>query len=513
MSRSDSAGQPVIIGGGIAGLLTALHLAPEPVVLLTKAPLGAQSSSELAQGGLAAALGIDDSTDLHASDTVAAGDGLCDPTIVRQITAAAPDAIATLERYRVPFDRSPNGCLRLGLEAAHGRKRIVHASGDGTGRAIMRGLVDAVRATPSITVLEHAEARRLLVEDGQVHGVWAQGRDGPILLPTNRVVIATGGVGGLFEDTTNPLGCWGQGLLLAAGAGAELADLEFVQFHPTALDGPTRPMRLVSEAVRGEGAVLVDEMGRRFLEAVPGAELAPRDVVTRGVAAHLRKGHRVLLDARQCLGTAFPDRFPGIHRFCLEAGIDPVQSPIPVRPAVHYHMGGIFVDEEGRSTVKGLWACGEAASTGLHGANRLASNSLIEGAVFARKVAESIADEQARMGRMPFAGDIPGASDPTPIRPIVSKALGVVRHGTHLRQAISTLLPLAKSASAAAGPAAVALMLAVAALQRTESRGAHYRTDNPAKWTTARRSRLTLGQAKAIAHHVTCEPMQLARSA
>ncbi|WP_265516568.1 L-aspartate oxidase [Nitratireductor luteus] len=539
MNPAQLAGRPVIVGGGIAGLMTALHLAPEPVVLLSKGPLsrfrksaprfsgqnlrqtkeskqafvgrptnaclGTQSSSELAQGGLAAALGDDDTPALHARDTLAAGDGLCDVETVRRLAEAAPRAIETLQRFGVRFDRSADGSLRLGLEAAHGRKRIVHAAGDGTGREIMRALLAAVRSLPSIAVVEHMEARRLLLADGAVSGVLAAGQGGAAVFQTGRVVIATGGIGGLFEDTTNPPGCWGQGLLLAARAGAELADLEFIQFHPTALDASTRPMRLVSEAVRGEGAVLVDETGERFLECLPGAELAPRAAVARAMAAHLEKGHKVFVDARDKPGKAFQARFPAIHAFCRQAGIDPVRAVIPVRPAAHYHMGGIAVDAAGRSTVPGLWACGEAASTGLHGANRLASNSLIEAAACAEIVARDVSG--AAPGSFPQRSSIavPPPLDPTTIclaaiRPIVSRALGVVRRGEDLRRAIVALLPLAQSQVPAADPALLALMIAVAAHRRAENRGAHCRADFPKRQDPPQRARLTLEKAIAVAH-------------
>jgi L-aspartate oxidase len=228
----DLGGRPVIAGGGIAGLMTALHLAPEPVVLLSKGPIGDEASSGLAQGGLAASLGADDDPALHLADTLAAGDGLCDVDVVRRIVRAAPEAIEALMRFGMNFDRDGNGALLLGLEAAHSRRRIVHACGDSTGRELMQALVAAVRSTPSITVAEDLETRRLIVDDGAATGVLAAGASGPLVLATQRVVVATGGIGGLFLDTTNPLGCFGQGLALAARAGAELADLEFVQFHP-----------------------------------------------------------------------------------------------------------------------------------------------------------------------------------------------------------------------------------------------------------------------------------------
>ncbi|MER9674583.1 L-aspartate oxidase [Mesorhizobium sp. M0208] len=496
-------GRPIIIGGGIAGLMTALHLAPEPVLLLSRTPLGSEASSVWAQGGLAASLGVDDDPVLHLADTLAAGDGLCDAEIVSRILHAAPNAIETLANLGVRFDRTPEGALLLGLEAAHGRRRIVHAGGDGSGQEVMRALVAAVRNAPSIVVVEGVEARRLAVEDNTVRGVWASCSMSPVFLGTGRVVLATGGIGGLFHDTTNPLGNCGQGLALAARAGAVLADLEFVQFHPTALDGSDRPMPLISEAVRGEGATIVDETGRRFLEDLHDAELAPRDVVARAIWTHLVDGHHVFLDGRQKPGLTFARQFPTIAATCRAAGIDPAHDLIPIRPAQHYHMGGVAVDQEGRSSVAGLWACGEVASTGLHGANRLASNSLTEAIVCARWVAESVAGSPLGDRTRSTAREIP-APDPLPLRPLLSRSLGVKRDGESLREAVSALLPLAKRHDAMSDPAAVGLMIAIAALLRQESRGAHYRTDFPDRAIVARRSRLTLDEALATAGELAC---------
>lgn len=477
----DIARAPVIIGGGVAGLIAALRLAPLPVVLLSKTPLGTEASSGWAQGGVAAALGPDDDPALHCVDTLAAGDGLCDPEIARCVTAAAPSAVEALCRYGVRFDGDAMGALRLGLEAAHSRRRIVHAAGDGT--EIMRALTETVRATRSITVLEGIEARRLLVAAGAVTGVLAASRSGAVLLPTGRIVIATGGGGGLFLHTTNPLGSFGQGLALAARVGATLADLEFVQFHPTALDaGPvasTHPLPLVSEAVRGEGARLIDETGVRFMETEPGRELAPRDVVARAVWRHLATGHRVFLNPRQALGAGFARRFPAIAAVCAAVGIDPAAEPIPIRPAAHYHMGGIAVDAAGRSNVSGLWACGEAACTGLHGANRLASNSLLEAIVCAGWVAESVATAPSGRDRPLVAQRLPPPADPSAVRPVLSHAAGVLRNRDGLIEAVRALLPMTCCNGPASDPAIVALMIAVAALKRGESRGAHFRTDFP----------------------------------
>ncbi len=498
MDSYDLDGRALIVGGGIGGLMTALSLAPEPCVLLSKAPLGAETSSILAQGGIAAAVGPDDDPAIHAADTIAAGDGLCDRRMVERIIGAAPAAIARLERLGVNFDRAPDGGLALGLEAAHRRKRIVHAGGDATGGEIIRALTEAVRKTPSIDVIEGLAARRLNVRDGGVAGLVVHGRGGPIVLRTSRIVIATGGVGGLFLHGTNPCGSFGQGLALAARAGAELADLEFIQFHPTALDAPGSRLALISEAVRGEGAILVDERGTRFMADTPRAELAARDVVARAIWRHIEDGHRVFLDARRAKNLDFAARFPAITALCRARGIDPLREPIPVRPAAHYHMGGIKVDVEGRSSLQGLWACGEAACTGLHGANRLASNSLLEAVVCASFAAESLKATSAVNRPLGRIETISPSNDAAPVRALLSRSAGVLRNGESLRRAAAELYPLA-SRGAASDAALVALMIVVAALRREESRGAHYREDFPQR--DARLSwRREIGLAEAFEH-------------
>jgi len=516
-------GRVVIVGAGIAGLMTALELAPRPVVVLSKGPLGAESSTLWAQGGLAAAMGASDSPALHAADTLAAGDGLGDAAIVDEFTRAAPAAIVRLARLGVRFDRASDGGFALGLEAAHAQARVVHAGGDGAWRELMRALIAAARAAPSIEILEGFEARRLIVEDNAICGLLAVGPAGPALLMANRAVIATGGIGGLFEESTNPLGSFGQGVALAARAGAALADMEFVQFHPTALDVARRPMPLVSEAVRGAGATLIDETGQRFMASTPGAELAPRDVVARAIWRQRSQGRRVFLDARKAIGTQFAARFPIIWAACRADGVDPARKPIPVKPAEHYHMGGVAADAQGRSTVEGLWVAGEAASTGLHGANRLASNSLTEAAVFGAIVARSIGgaptrspaplrtvagvDSPSKDGRPSGHPMDPGRrdhrsrpqSDPAVVRPILSRAAGVLREGDALRAAVGPLAALARSAGAAADPALVALAIVVSALRREASIGAHCRLDFPERPVEPRRSRLTLNEVLAEA--------------
>ena len=494
----ELAGRPVIVGAGLAGLIAALTLAPRPVVVVTKAPLGTGAASGWALGGLAAAVLPGDAPALHAADTIAAGAGLCDPAMVERIVAAAPAAVDELLRRGVPFDRDAQGGLRASLEAAHGRPRVLHIGGDTSGREIMKAIVAAVQATPSITVLQ-AEAHRLIA-GARIEGVALNRGAGSFVLPTGLVLLATGGLGGLWRHTTNPPGAIGQGLALAAQVGASLVDLEFMQFHPTAIDIGADPMPLASEALRGDGAILVDETGRRFMADVPRAELAPRDVVARAVWAELQAGHRVFLDGTRSIGARFPSRFPAATAVCRAAGIDPATMPIPVRPAAHYHMGGILTDIRGRTGLDGLWAAGECASTGLHGANRLASNSLLEAVVMGRAAARDMIDTEVTS---PATGadisappaDAEGLAE---IRRLLSAHVGVLRDADGLGQAILGLAPLAERPTAAAAPALVALMMAVAALDRTESRGSHTRTDHP-------------GPAAALAHRRPLTAVDAAR--
>ncbi|TCU34524.1 L-aspartate oxidase [Rhizobium azibense] len=504
---TDLAGRPVIVGSGIAGLMAALTLAPKPVVLVTQAALGAGTSSAWAQGGIAASIGADDSANLHLADTLAAGDGLCDREIAADILREAPAMIGLLEKLGVCFDRSGEGRLALGLEAAHSRPRIVHAKGDGTGAAIIRALVQAVSATPSITVLANFEVRRLALADGAIGGVLCASGGRAFIVPTPHVLLATGGLGGLYEATTNPVINFGQGIVLAARAGAELADMEFVQFHPTALRSKRRPLALVSEAVRGEGAFLINERGERFMADQPARELAPRDVVARAISAEIARGGKVYLDAREALGARFSSRFPVIDTLCRGAGVDPARHLIPVEPAVHYHMGGVATDKNGRSCVPGLWVAGEAASTGLHGANRLASNSLLEAAVMGMRSARDIADTTACL-RPTVIEPLPLQPDASPVRPIVSAHLSVLRNGRSIHGAIGALLPFVEKEGPATDPATVGLLIAVFAALRTESRGAHARTDFPLKHVHARRQRMNLSQVLNFARAVASDPLE-----
>ena len=475
--RRVEANGPIIVGAGLAGLTAAIDLAPLPCVVLSAGRVSTGTSTGWAQGGVAAAVGPDDDPSLHAADTLAAGAGLCEPDVVAAITAAAPGAIAWLADQGARFDRNPDGSLRLGLEGAHSRRRIVHAQGDGTGAELLRTVVDRARQLPSIALWDHSPAREVLVTDGRVSGVRVDTPDGPVELLAEVVILATGGIGGLFSHTTNPLGSRGQGLALAYRAGARLRDVEMVQFHPTALDVAVDPMPLVSEAVRGEGAILVNENGEWVLKN----PLSARDVVSRAAWAQLQAGHRVLLDARTDPGPRFAELFPSIHATALQAGLDPVRDLLPVRPAAHYHMGGVLVDAVGQSTLPGLFAAGEVASTGLHGANRLASNSLLEAVVCGREVARHLRATLEAGGSpaptRPGAGQ-PAWSEPTPdpvvalVRQIVSRAGGVLRTGAELQAGLAALEPHRDHEAGLVGQ-----LVLTSALRREESRGGHTRLD------------------------------------
>jgi len=520
----------IVVGGGIAGLATALHLAPLPVTLLVASPLGQHASTPLAQGGIAAALGEDDRPALHAADTLQAGAGLSDPDVATRVTGAAPSCIHWLVAQGVSFDRIGSADeLLLGLEAAHSRRRIVHADGDRTGKSVLEVLIHVVRNAPSIQIMENRRVTDLALDaNGAVAGVFcapwgSNGGDEPVLVPGRAVVLATGGVGGLYAHTTNPLSARGAGLALAARAGAVLRDLEFVQFHPTAIAADRDPMPLATEALRGEGAVLVNSRGERFMQGILGAELAPRDVVARAIFAQIGAGERVFLDTRAALGEQIVSKFPGVTALCRAAGLDPVRDPIPVRPAAHYHMGGIKADSQGRSSVEGLWACGEVASTGLHGANRLASNSLLEALAYAAWIADDIRGmaHQPLMGQPPSppsalwrgyrSGDHP-SSLLWEIRSVMDRQVGVLRDATGLQQAVRHFSALTRDAHATGlrDPTLVSLMIAVAAYARKESRGSHQRLDHPGLMPE-QHSEMTLDQALGIAAEIDDETAPPAR--
>jgi L-aspartate oxidase len=503
----------VIVGGGLAGLFCALKLAPRLVTVISAAPLGQGASTAWAQGGIAAAVAEGDTAEAHAADTIAAGAGLVDEAVALGLAREAGARIRDLLHYGVPFDRDLEGKLAVSREAAHSARRIVHVRGDMAGKAIMSALIEAVRATPSIRVIEGYAAEALLTEDGAVAGLQlrkvGEAAANPVTMASRTVVLATGGIGHLYAVTTNPAEASGLGLAIAARAGAVIADPEFVQFHPTAIMVGRDPAPLATEALRGEGATLINDKGERFMLARHRlAELAPRDIVARGVFAEIAAGHGAYLDARDALGADFAEKFPTVHASCIAAGIDPATQPIPVAPAAHYHMGGISVDNHGRTSLTGLWAGGEVSSTGAHGANRLASNSLLEAVVFAARIAEDIG---GRMITKPTQllptsvrernGAMPARSEQN-LRSMMTSHVGVIRDGEGLAEAVRSFAAIERETAniALRNMATTALLVAASAWARRESRGGHYRIDYPTeKPALAHRTMTTLAAAREIA--------------
>jgi L-aspartate oxidase len=514
MKNTDLLGSEiVIVGGGLAGLFCALKLAARPVTVISAAPLGEGASTAWAQGGIAAAVAEGDSPEAHAADTIAVGAGLVNERVALGLAREASARIDDLLRYGVPFDRDLEGRLAVGREAAHSARRIVHVRGDMAGAAIIAALTDVVRKTPSIRVIEGFVAENLLTENGAVTGLQIRDvRDplaSPVVIASRAIVLATGGIGHLYAVTTNPTEASGLGLAIAARAGAVIADPEFVQFHPTAIMAGRDPAPLATEALRGEGATLINEAGERFMARLhPLAELAPRDIVARGVFAEIAAGRGAFLDASTALGARFAAKFPTVYASCISAGIDPATQPIPIAPAAHYHMGGISVDANGRSSLKGLWAGGEVSSTGAHGANRLASNSLLEAVVFAARIAEDIAGHNiAPPARRP-AIVISGQSAPMPplvessLRNMMTSHVGVVRDGGQLAKAIRLFADIEHNTGSIAlrNMATTALLVAASAWSRRESRGAHCRSDYPAEVPSlAHRTMTTLSAAREVA--------------
>ena len=493
----------LIVGAGLAGLFLALRLAPRKCTVICPAPLGQAASSAWAQGGLAAALAPDDSPEVHADDTVKAGDGLVDPVTAILIAEDGPKRVRDLIQLGVPFDRTPEGALALSLEAAHSKPRVARVAGDLAGKAIMQSLIDAVMAADHITVLDGVKAVSLLTSDaGRVTGIQALSTADHSIEPmyARETILCTGGSGGLYRVTTNPRESRGDALAMAYEAGALLSDLEFVQFHPTAIDIDRDPAPLATEALRGEGAKLINADGTLFMKSHdPMGELAPRDRVARAVHIESQSSKGAYLDTRDAIGDEIAHHFPTVFGACMAAGIDPRKDPIPVAPAAHYHMGGIVTDLWGRTSLDGLSACGECSSTGAHGANRLASNSLLEAVVFAARIADRLR-ETTSPGEIPDTGDGQIAQDLADadlqtLRLLMERHCGVVRSNTGLRELEGWIDACADRYTTGALPRAlrVAGLMVKSALRRHESRGGHYRSDFPDASDEAQRSFLCKG--------------------
>ncbi len=481
----------LVVGSGIAGLHTAWRATESGnVVVLTKRSLF-DSATAYAQGGIAAALGAGDSPELHRKDTLAAGAALCDANAVQVLVEEGPARVRELATAGADFDLDPTGGFKLGREAAHSRNRIVHAGGDQTGAEVARTLIARVRESDQVRVLEKTRVLDLIVHRGKCIGVRASVAGKAVEIIADATVLATGGCGQVFRYTTNPQVATGDGYAIAHRAGVTLADMEFVQFHPTALDTPENPLALVSEAVRGEGAILVNAKRERFMPARHElAELAPRDVVAREIFREQQRTGRVFLDARK-LRRTFEKRFPGIFALCMARGVDPRSDLIPVTPAAHYMMGGIVTDLCGRSSLARLWAVGEVSRTGVHGANRLASNSLLEGLVFAERVARDLASAKeltslpkpANWKVVPLADRGAAQVAAEAIRSVMWEFASIDRSATGLRKCQAALDEIERRLPAGAteeeNMITTSRLIAEAALMRRESRGGHYRSDFP----------------------------------
>lgn len=479
------AGAVLVVGAGLAGLYLALKLAPRKVFVLTSRRSAKGAASAWAQGGIAAALSPDDSAQSHARDTIAAGDGLVDPEIAHILASEGPARVHDLAALGVPFDTNDNGELYLSLEAAHSMPRVARVKGDTAGKEIIDVMVKQAQEADHITGLIGWRAESLLQDmHGGIAGALARNDDGSMLgIEADITVMATGGVGGLFAVTTNPRTARGDALGMAAVVGAKMRDMEFVQFHPTAIDIGRDPAPLATEALRGDGAVLTGSDGVRFMPRYhEKGELAPRDDVARAIFAEIEAGRQPFLDCRAAIGSHFPDEFPTVFESCRSAGIDPRTQLIPIAPAVHYHMGGIATDSFGQSNLDGLLAVGECSAVGVHGANRLASNSLLEAVVFGGRAADYI---KGRDWTEKKAGTIRsqpwlsmGKDVSLSLRRAMTANCGVRRNASKLNHLLGHIEDLIDRVGRA-NPLIASKMIASSALARTESRGGHFRDDFP----------------------------------
>jgi L-aspartate oxidase len=491
----------VVVGGGVAGLTVALNLAPRKVCVITKSNLGINTSSSWSQAGIAASIDKDDSLEIHLKDTLKTAKGLANEAVAKKIISESFNVIKDLENIGVKFDKNSDGSFNLGLEAAHSHKRIVGSKGDSSGIEIMRGLINEVKQSEHITVLENVSIDSIMHENNTIYGVIGRFTDknmpdNHVIIQSSHIVLATGGLGGIYANTTNPRSSYGEGIALAAEVGAILTDMEFVQFHPTGLDFGLDPTPLATEAIRGAGAFLVNQNNDRFmLSAHPDAELAPRDIIAQNIFKQIDQGNSVFLDCRDTIGDNFKSRFPQVHSYCVKAEIDPAKDLMPIIPVAHYHIGGVKTDITGRTSVDGLWCCGEVAATGVHGANRLASNSLLEALVFGKIVANEINSQPFKQGQQAINSNflktykektrskIRAKKYIWQLRSTMMRHLGIVRNETSILKGLSEIIRIERDSKGLSAKLndmiLVSKFIIVGAIKRTESRGCHLRFDYP----------------------------------
>ena len=489
----------VIVGGGVAGLTVAINLAPRKVCVITKDSLGINTSSTWSQAGIAASVDKNDSNEMHISDTLKTAKGLGNETVARKIISESKATIKDLEEIGVKFDKNPDGSFNLGLEGAHSHNRIVGSKGDSSGIEIMRGLIDEVKKLDHITVLENVSIDSIMHENNTIYGVIGRFTDknipnNHVVIQSSHIVLATGGLGGIFANTTNPRTSYGEGIALAAQVGAVLTDMEFVQFHPTGLDFGLDPTPLATEAIRGAGAHLINQNSERFMLGIhEEVELAPRDIIAQNIFKQIDAGNSVFLDCRKNIGIDFKIKFPQVYSYCTKAGIDPSKEMMPIIPVAHYHIGGVKTDLRGRTSVEGLWCCGEASATGVHGANRLASNSLLEALVFGKIVANEINKEPLKQNAEVISSSfIRTYKEKTKnkirakkfiwqLRSTMMRNLGIVRNQASIAKGLSDIIRIERESRGMSAKLndmiLVSKFIICGAFKREESRGCHLRSD------------------------------------
>mgnify|MGYP001176002839 FL=1 len=499
MTESIYTPDVVIVGGGIAGLTVALNLAPRQVCVITKNTLGVNTSSSWAQGGIAASIDKNDSNEDHVTDTLKTAKGLADEDVVRTIVNESSNVIKDLEEIGVQFDKNPDGSFNLGLEGAHSFNRIVRSKGDSSGIEIMRGIIKEVKSAKHVTILENISIDSIMSENNIIYGVIGRLTDknipdNHVVIQSPQVVLATGGLGGIYANTTNPRSSYGEGIALAAQAGATLTDMEFVQFHPTGLDFGLDPTPLATEAIRGEGALLVNQNNERFMfEVHPNNELAPRDIIAQNIFKQIEKGNSVFLDCRNKIFKNFKDRFPQVYSYCIKADINPEEELIPIIPVAHYHIGGVKTNLKGQTSIRGLWCCGEVAATHVHGANRLASNSLLESLVFGKIVAKEINSQPIEKERELISPSfIKTYKEKTKnkimakkyiwqLRSSMMRNLGIVRNKVSILRGLTEIIKIERESRGLSAKLndmiLVSKFIIIGAFKRMESRGCHLRSD------------------------------------